>query len=405
MYNLKNVIGTISFSKNHVRILVSDVKDDFNVLYHNKFQIKIFDNDYQLIDFEQAVTNLSQILSKVDKFVSTNIKRYVINFEDLSLDIEKRTIDLKGTFNKKDLWTIIKNNIKKDNCSLVYFDLINKKIDSESIELNNDLECICYFIDSKIANLTKYLCDKLKITPLLITNNSLTTNLNYENKPFDVSIDIQQDVSKINFFNNHNLIKTINYNIGARQLKEILTKYIDLDSSFQWDEYLKLIFNFYSNNQILAKNTNIFSLLKNSFCDVKKYYVTDVFNTIKDLLNNFFDKIYSNVISVELENLNKKQANINIFSNSFDVRYFTYINKNNINIDIPISNFIGATNKNINNIFGSIILYNNLVKKYNNFKYSIDPFISQKINNQNLKNEILIKFGIISTRLSAKLGG
>ena len=372
MYNLKNVIGTISFSKNHVRILVSDVKDDFNVLYHNKFSIKIFDNDYQFIDFEQAVTNLSQILSKVDKFVSTNIKRYVINFEDLSLDIEKRTIDLKGTFNKKDLWTIIKNNIKKDNCSLVYFDLINKKIDSESIELNNDLECICYFIDSKIANLTKYLCDKLKITPLLITNNSLTTNLNYENKPFDVSIDIQQDVSKINFFNNHNLIKTINYNIG---------------------------------DQILAKNTNIFSLLKNSFCDVKKYYVTDVFNTIKDLLNNFFDKIYSNVISVELENLNKKQANINIFSNSFDVRYFTYINKNNINIDIPISNFIGATNKNINNIFGSIILYNNLVKKYNNFKYSIDPFISQKINNQNLKNEILIKFGIISTRLSAKLGG
>jgi hypothetical protein len=76
---------------------------------------------------------------------------------------------------------------------------------------------------------------------------------------------------------------------------------------------------------------------------------------------------------------------INNFSNGTIINYIS-------------NNVIGLENKNITNVIGNIKYIICEQNKNEKFVYSIDPYISQNKYEQHIKDNFLVKFGVISTK-------
>ncbi|GHU31245.1 hypothetical protein FACS1894166_02320 [Bacilli bacterium] len=87
MYNLKEVYATISFDYDKIRLLVVEQKDNgqINCLYYNHLQISYLNEDLSFSSTAKLLDTVDSLIRQADKFLSTNIKRYILNISCLPL--------------------------------------------------------------------------------------------------------------------------------------------------------------------------------------------------------------------------------------------------------------------------------------------------------------------------------
>ena len=79
MYNLKEVIGVISFEIKAIKVLIVDdcLTDEKKCLYFNKIEKNIFEKKC-LINLSEIKNLLNKELLNVDKFIGVRVKRYIL---------------------------------------------------------------------------------------------------------------------------------------------------------------------------------------------------------------------------------------------------------------------------------------------------------------------------------------
>lgn len=325
--------------------------------------------------------------------------------------------------------------IKNKNIDLTIFDksngfltcLFDKSINFSNYESIDDLskivEDIIIEADNFIGIKIKRILLEISNDNLLDTNNKLNDKIkqilsknnleilstSYKEEFFasvieegnQMIINVDENISSINHYKNNQLIKSnrakigygalINY-ISSKTLinnKTVLNiiKNIDFSCFEKYDFPLTTIFHnrYLSINQINSKKMQ--TIINNGVNKLKNILENEIRKSCDEIKTYYQNHIY----------INTNDISQSIFSNNLKNVFFNGVKMK----EIDCKKIIGINKAKSSECTAFINWY----EKNNQYtKYSIDPFVSQDVTSEQIKKDLIIKLGIITTKLSAKLG-
>jgi hypothetical protein len=287
--------------------------------------------------------------------------------------------------------------------------LDNNQFDSFPLsQSGNEISFQYYVLSCKRAIIQQWydLFDFLKIKILKITNNSIGwTSLFRENKENihdkkinNVVVDIKSRNTIITIYDNAEIIDVITCASGSNEILDDLRKTLKLPSNTNISQAIHSLTNLnYVNEPITLINKyseQFLEIQEASSYDVKKClgyslkrFLINISNIITST-NYQFSKVWINANDELFEPI--KLINLDLLK----LPYQHELIKNDV---------IGLEEKNVCGLLCSAnyVYYSQVT---NEFKFSIDEYVSQEISISQTKQNILIKLGLISTKWAAKLG-
>lgn len=115
MFNLNKVYATMSFDINELKIYVFDQDNNTGCLYYHTSKIhNVFLEDYTNINDELLSKEIYEQTKKCDEFMKTPIKRYILNFTNVSLTwttLNSRNFQVNSVLTKESYNKIINQEI------------------------------------------------------------------------------------------------------------------------------------------------------------------------------------------------------------------------------------------------------------------------------------------------------
>lgn len=414
MFNLINVYGIITFNASSINVSVmSNENRNNNCLYYHtlNFELNYLKNNYKYV-----VDTLNKELINVDKYLGFGIKRYVINVPHLLMNIKPCSTSKIKFENESKLMNYLTNLNNEPNTTNLKQQIIGYFQDekfSKNLPINGKPYIVSYLnysCENQYLNNILKLIQDLKIVVLSFYNNATSfqlSNSKTENKSSKILIDLTKKATHIYAYDvNNHIVNSQKINLGIDHIKAQISEIINILDLKIVD---KLLHNYQHLLEVDDQDITVANIHNESFLNIS----TLTLRTLKEIAV-YLVKPYFECIQQEL--------NINNFSEVFfncddDIKYLfncalntnDLLNKvsiNNINVCLTNKTVFGLENENISNLVWILDGINNEKELHPSIQYltSIDPYVSEELNNSNFQQNLLMKFGILATNLSAKLG-
>jgi hypothetical protein len=327
MYNLKKIIGIVSFEENKIKLSIIDVKNinEPRYLYFDSREVNYTCDFSSTIDMNEVRVKVIELITNADDFSGIIVKRYVINIPFLKINVQNfksPNFNILSGYCDKDfkneLFTKTKiSNLLNEEISL--FDkIIEWDIDGHpynSYPMNKTGQNISFTYKS-------FLCSKVKHQSILNLFNNLgiyilgiTTNqMFYENN--DINIKVNDNATY--FYQNNQEIKL---NIGINDVFNTLNEKYKMKNTLSMSEMITFIsttsyvkelvplLNYYDNNYLSYTELNQKSLIKgfeqgfDEFTEVLTEQLTKYcnFNNIIIKGNDNFDNLIRHNIKLKFD--------------------------------------------------------------------------------------------------------
>lgn len=408
MYSLKNVFGIISFETKYIKIAVAEIsKHETHCLYFKKISYPGYNINFKLNDFNGTKTVLTNELIKVDSFIGIKVKRYILNIPNLPISMTRQTITNDNFKSEDDVYKYIDAHpyypgakcIKKQIIGYVVNNQLVKKIPNQTDFL---VKCLNCFINKNFIDEYENLFNKLFIKIIDIYINAFeykdifSTNISNA-----LLIDIyEQQCNLIEYNKNHEIIYAQTINLGTDWFANRLANKLQVDSIRNIDQLIQsmkytgnctenpVVVNYFKDKYLRTKQLKLDEFKKICLATAIKqinkldeYLIDKQFDEIKIQCNNMFNEVYS--LACDLG----------------------YLKIKNVNIEIDNENILGIEDEYISNL---VHIFNDINQRYELTKdiklVSIDPFVSEDMSRNQIHKNMIIKLGIQSTKMWAKLG-
>ena len=420
MYNLKSVYGIISFDKTKVNVLVVEKTntEKINCLFYDYEELDYLDENLEFKDRVDLTSKILNLLTKADNFIGTIVKRYIVNISFLPIRIIRNTSNTFSLVSNQVLTAgEYKNLIKQisvldnsQNEQIISINPYSWNLDGKfykKFPLGNQghslkFEYVAYAAQTKLFEEFKSLISDCKIKPMAFVNNQISycglINSDHETKK-NLVVDIKSDHATINFYDEHNqLVYYERTDLGSNWLVDKIKNQFSIDSS----KNISPLIDSLKYVNLVDNSIGLINIHKPDFLGVKVATASALTAYIKMISKNYLDAFNSRISAITAR-INLNYDNMYINSNNIGKSILSLTNDNNEYFFK--TNIIGIEDKNIANLIGAINYVNSIQKQTDQIVYSIDPYVSENLENEQFKDNLLLKIGIITTKWAAKLGG
>lgn len=407
MYSLKKVFGIISFGPKHIKIIVADTSnDEFNCLYYKKINYLGYNINYKLNDFDNTESILTNELIKVDKFIGTRVKRYILDIPNLPISMTNQSIKNQNFKSENDIYNYINEHPYYPNAVCIKKQIIGYIVNGQLLtkfptESSFMVKCINCFINKNIIDEYKKLFTNLLIDKIDFYVNAFAFSNAFSINSDALLIDIYDEHCNLVEYNkNHEIIYTQSIDFGikwfAKELSDIL-QIKDEEKMKHLIENIKCLNDNINNPVVVNYFQNKYLKTKQlKFEDFKKICLAIVIKQINNLNLYLADK---NFDEIKIHCANKIHELYLLASN------LGYLKIRNVNIGICDESIVGLEDEYISYL---VYILKDINKRYETNKImelvSIDPFFSEDISRNQFHKNLMIKLGIQSTKIWAKLG-
>ncbi|WEK83227.1 MAG: hypothetical protein L3I91_00800 [Mycoplasma sp.] len=322
----------------------------------------------------------NQIILAVLQNENTNLQHClyhkVINTNNLTIDQEFSVSELAKTLNNE----------------LVQVDMLMGIMVKRYIFIVDHTDLA---IEQKIDELTNLLgIKKIGLQSMAKSFSYVDTN--------HILIDIKDDYSVINEYNDQNqLVNTKKTELGINYFKQLVNNQFKFANAF---EAFKNCFINFKHLKTLDEDLSLFNYFPNQFLSLQQIKVKDFILLVQKWFKTFFNSLANELTPYANKNIYCNCENE--FQAVFDVIFENHgVSVNEQNINLVKTNVFGLENEYTNTLINC--LKASIIERKNaNLENicSIDAFIAEEITSRNIQKNLLMKFGIISTQISAKLG-
>lgn len=414
MFNLINVYGIITFNINNVNIVImSNQNRNNNCLYYKTINFAI---DYLQKNYDLVHQTLAKELINIDKFLGLTIKRYIINIPHLLMNINPQLSDKLNLENEGKLLNYL-NNLHSDkntlNIKQEIIGYFQKQKFLKKFPTNNKPYIVSYLnyscSNDSLNNVFRLIKD-LKIVVLSFYNNATSfqlANTNNKNNKKRLLIDLTNDSTHIYAYDiNNHIVNSQSINIGINTLKKQIAEMINVNDIKVVE---KLLHNYSHISTIENKDVIIANVHDESFLNVSPLTLSNLKEISIYLVKPYFEQINH---ELKISDFNEIYFNCDhstkyLFECALNsIGETETIKINNLPVVIHDRTIFGLESENINNLVWILDGINNEKELHPNIQYlsSIDPYVSEELNVNNFQQNLLMKFGILTTSFSAKLG-
>lgn len=397
MYHLKNVYGVINFDYDQIHVVVLQ---SGQYKKHCLFSKSIFiDSDYlsdNNLDINAIFNPLKELLMQANLFINLPIKRYLITVPHLAIELVHHNINDLVCEDESEVLKSLQHLTAYNDLLALKRQIINYQLNNNTIQyLPKNTPCGVSYIDlcanKNLINRFNELFNLLKIEQISFDNN--ITAFMSSNKNASL-IDLDLNKTTINVIDDqHRLVEQIDVNYGINNFVELIQNDLKINDTN--------IINKLINNLDVLLNLNddqpIINYFENQFLAIKQLKISDLKKLIYQWVQTYFDVINKAIQKFDLKKI--------VFNTNHPVNYlFNYIiNESLIKINDVV---ITCLNENIlgvdtYNLFACLYAINNASGLET---CSIDPYAPEEITSRQFHRNLIVKFGIISTQISAKLG-
>lgn len=369
--------------------------------------------------YSETLDNTKKVLSdrllSVDKFIGTSVKRYLISLDDLSMEVNIKTTDNIACKDEIEAYKIINDE---------------KFVGNGEAQCSLKKEIIAYQVDGQIYDNFPENAKNIKITyidywtqkDLTLINNifDLIKSCNIKVLGlYNVPIAYQKAHEQELMNKNHVLIDvhTNQVNIYQFDTTNKITQITNLDFGTNWlNEELELAFNMDSKtlnqfistfdlNNHLDPSLVLANIHQNEYLNVKQIRLVDFYTIMNQTIDRFFIKITNAIaisnneyweINCENHWHNLLQTSINCDTNP------VYIN--NAPLIFNHEPIALMDDCHINSLVWAINAAKYEQQQMNEQICSIDSFVAEEVATHQFAKSLMLKLGIMSTGMWAKLG-
>ena len=407
MYKLKKVFGVISFETRYIKIIIVDASNnDLHCLYFKKVIYSGCDMNGKLNDILGTRRILISELIKVDKFIGNKVKRYILNISNLQISMTNQTIANQGFKSESDIYKYIDEHPYYQGSKCIKHQIIGYVVNGELVnefptESEFDIKCINCFIKKDIISEYENLFDKLLINKIDLYTNAFSFADAFSSNGNSLLIDIDDDHCNLVEYNaNKGIVSIQNTNFGTNWLKSQLIHKLKFDDDSKIEflvhniKYLNncsnnpIVANYYQDKYLKVKQLCLedfkkicLSVFKNQINSFDSYLVDKQFDEIKINCSNGFNELYS--LAIKLNYLEIKGKKVEMCNESI----------------------LGLEDEYVTHLFYVLKDISRRYEKTEDIKLtSLDAFFSEEMGLNQFHKNIIIKFGIQSTKIWSKLG-
>ncbi len=407
MYKLKKVFGVISFETRYIKIIIVDASNnDLHCLYFKKVIYSGCDMNGKLNDILGTRRILISELIKVDKFIGNKVKRYILNISNLQISMTNQTIANQGFKSESDIYKYIDEHPYYQGSKCIKHQIIGYVVNGELMnvfptESEFDIKCINCFIKKDIISEYENLFDKLLINKIDLYTNAFSFADAFSLNGNSLLIDIDDDHCNLVEYNaNKEIVSIQNTNFGTNWLKSQLIHKLKFDDDSKIEflvhniKYLNncsnnpIVANYYQDKYLKVKQLCLedfkkicLSVVKNQINSFDSYLVDKQFDEIKINCSNGFNELYS--LAIKLNYLEIKGKKVEMCNESI----------------------LGLEDEYVTHLFHVLKDISRHYEKTGDIKLtSLDAFFSEEMGLNQFHKNIIIKFGIQSTKIWSKLG-
>ena len=408
MYSLRNVFGIISFETKYIKIAVAEVsKHETHCLYFKKIAYPGYDINFKLNDFNGTKNILTNELIKADSFIGIKVKRYILNIPNLPISMTKQVITNDNFKLENDIYKYIDANpyyqgakcIKKQIIGYVVNNQLVKKIPNQT---DFSVECLNCFINKSLIEEYENLFNKLFIKIIDIYINAFEYNDIFStNTTNALLIDIyEQQCNLIEYNKNHEIVHSQTINLGTDWFANQLANKLEVDSIKNIDQLIQSMK--YTAN--CAENPVVVNHFKNKYLRTKQLKLEEFKKICLSTAIKQINRLHEYLIDKQFDEI-KIQCN-NMFNEVYSLACdLGYLKIKNVNIETDNEKILGIENEYISNLAHIFKDINHRYELTNDTKLvSIDPFFSEDMSRSQINKNVIIKLGIQSTKMWAKLG-
>ena len=408
MYNLKKVFGVISFEAKYIKILVVENATGIqHCLYFKKIIYPGYGENFRLNDFRVTKRILNAELLKVDKFIGAKVKRYLLDIPNLPINMIYQTFENKNFKSEEDVFNYIDNNPYYNGAICIKKQIINYKVNGQLVdelpqEDNFIVNCLNCYINKNVISEYETLFEQLLIGEIGFYNNAFALKNTFrKSSKSKLLIDVyERYVNLVEYNEDNEIIRLQTVDVGTNFVKKSLMNKILVND----DKSINKIIESFKNTYTYKENPVVVNYYQNQYLktkqlrldDLKKVCISTLIKQINQIASLLVDKKFDEI------KLNCTDDLLTFYKFAYDV---DYLRMNNQEISICDAEIIGLEDENISHLVYAINSATEESNKLDSIELtSIDPFFSEDMSTNQLKQNIIIKIGILSTNLSAKLG-
>lgn len=408
MFNLKKVFGIISFEANHIKILVVENASGIqHCLYFKKVAYPGHNENFKLNDHDVTKRILNIELLKVDKFIGTKVKRYLLDIPNIPINMIYQSFDNQNFKSEADICNYIDNNPYYNGALCIKKQIIDYKVNNRIVEQlpQSDqftVNCLNCFINKDVISEYEKLFDELLIGEIGFYNNAFVLkNAFRKSSKSKLLIDIyEQCANLIEYGEDNEIVRLQTVDFGTDFLKKLMMSKILVDDEKTINKIIQSFKNIYA----YQENPTVINYYQNQYLKTKQLRLDDLKKICISLVIKQINQIASFLVDKEFDEikLNCAVDFLTFYKFAYDLEY---LKMNEQEISICDAEIIGLENENISHLIYAISSATEESSKLDNVELtSIDPFYSEDMSTNQLKQNIIIKIGILSTNISAKLG-
>ena len=408
MFNLKKVFGIISFEANHIKILVVENASGIqHCLYFKKVAYPGHNENFKLNDHDVTKRILNIELLKVDKFIGTKVKRYLLDIPNLPINMIYQSFDNQNFKSEADICNYINNNPYYNGALCIKKQIINYKVNDRIVEQlpQSDqftVNCLNCFINKNVISEYEKLFAELLIGEIGFYNNAFVLkNAFRKSSKSKLLIDIyEQCANLIEYGEDNEIVRLQTVDFGTDFIKKLMMSKILVDDEKTINKIIQSFKNIYG----YQGNPTVINYYQNQYLKTKQLRLDDLKKICISLVIKQINQIASFLVDKKFDEikLNCTGDFLTFYKFAYDLEY---LKMNEQEISICDAEIIGLENENISHLIYAISSATEESNKLDNVELtSIDPFYSEDMSTNQLKQNIIIKIGILSTNISAKLG-
>lgn len=419
MYNLQKPYTVISFEREEIKILVMDVTDKKEklCLYYNSVKCQYLDENHQLINHSDLVRAVSKLLLLADEFIGLRTHRVIVSIPCLKIStstMKSQTYNIFEPIKEKDIATYCENELNTKYADSYLLDVIpltwhyDNRVSTDlpigiscsklsftftAIKCDKDfVNQFCDVVKTSSCSVMAVTCNVLSLGTLAIGND--------ENKQ-TIVIDMRDTNTFITAYGaNAKILSSKDLNYGSNKFFSNICKKLGNVSTNQLVNVVNCFNVFKDDKQTLV---NIFS---DDFLNVIQANKGDLAKLMFNETVSYFNKIENeirhlcggNIKNIENIYINLDEPSRQAIFNNYSLKLF-----DDIQVKLITNSIIGLSNKYVNHIIGSLLYVVQQQEKNNKIVYSMDPFVSQKVENLNSRQNILVKMGLATTKWANKI--
>ena len=214
-------------------------------------------------------------------------------------------------------------------------------------------------------------------------------------------IDIyEQCANLIEYGEDNEIVRLQTVDFGTDFLKKLMMSKILVDDEKSINKIIQSFKNIYA----YQENPTVINYYQNQYLKTKQLRLDDLKKICISLVIKQINQIASFLVDKKFDEikLNCTGDFLTFYKFAYDLEY---LKMNEQEISICDAEIIGLENENISHLIYAISSATEESNKLDNVELtSIDPFYSEDMSTNQLKQNIIIKIGILSTNISAKLG-